>query len=410
MLKNRKVKWVLLFALCSAIFLTSGFESRAENVSGEQTISQEEFLNGETDFSEEITMMDENGNIIVIGDTDGIIESSGMAVFSRTAPVRVVNFNTKNGLVTEYKEYLTGAAGYTNGDYGADAAYLGTENGKVKFMLSGVVGLVAESEVQVVNLTDVKAVSYYIVQNGRLWHRIVHNMNQSGYISALDQGPAPSYLTSGQEYYSYDGHYFYADYAVMLDDYVSETRSNSVNAANPYYNYYQYLPLRSTVTYTGAELTSLINAKAPSTKMTNLGSNIISFQNTYGVNGLLISGIAANESAWGTSSICKEKNNLFGINAVDTSPGTSAKTFETPGECVRQFAETYMSKRYLRPGYTYYHGGFLGNKASGINVSYASDPYWGEKAANAAWTLDKNGGSKDFHVPRSEKRPRTTRL
>ena len=44
-------------------------------------------------------------------------------------------------------------------------------------------------------------------------------------------------------------------------------------------------------------------------------------------------------------------------------------------------------KRYLRANYTYYHGGFLGNKDSGINVSYASDPYWGEKIAALALSL-----------------------
>ena len=397
MLKNKRIKCGLLLTFCMAIVLLCGFQSHAENVSGEQTISQEEIIKGNSGYSNEITMMDENGNITVIGDTDGIVESGRMLFFMRSTPVQVVNFNTKKSSeTTSYKEYVTGASGYTNGDYGADAAYLGTENGKVKFMLSGVVGLVDEDEVQIVNLSDVKAISYYIVQNERLLHRIVHNMSESGYVSSLDQGPAPSYLTDGVEYYSYDGHYFYKEYAVMLDDYRDETRTNSVNAKNPYYNYYQYLPLRSKVSYTGKELNSLINAKAPSSKMTNLGDKFVEYQNAYGTNALLITGIAANESAWGTSSICKTKNNLFGINAVDTSPSTSAKTFESPAECVRQFAETYMSKRYLRPGYTYYHGAFLGNKASGINVSYASDPYWGEKAANAAWSLDKNGGSKNY--------------
>ena len=39
---------------------------------------------------------------------------------------------------TEYKEYSTNAAGYCYGG-ASDAAYLGTENGKGKFMQSGVV-------------------------------------------------------------------------------------------------------------------------------------------------------------------------------------------------------------------------------------------------------------------------------
>ena len=35
-----------------------------------------------------------------------------------------------------------------------------------------------------------------------------------------------------------------------------------------------------------------------------------------------------------------------------------------------------------------YHGGFFGDKAGGMNVRYASDPYWGEKAADFYRTFD----------------------
>ena len=49
-----------------------------------------------------------------------------------------------------------------------------------------------------------------------------------------------------------------------------------------------------------------------------------------------------------------------------------------------------MSRGYLNARDWRYFGGFLGNKASGINVKYASDPYWGEKAAAVAWNLDRS--------------------
>ena len=52
------------------------------------------------------------------------------------------------------------------------------------------------------------------------------------------------------------------------------------------------------------------------------------------------------------------------------------------------FANGWRSKGYLYPKDYRYNGGFLGNKASGLNVKYASDPYWGEKAANIVWRLD----------------------
>ena len=292
-----------------------------------------------------------------------------------------------------------GETGYTNGAYGADAAYLGTSGGKVKFMLSGVVGWVAEGDVQVVDLSSAASVSHYKVSNGRLIHYISQNMNLSSALSSLDNGPAPAFLEQGVTYYSYDGHYFYSDYMTMLQDYQNGSRGNSVNPDAPYYNYFQYLPFRSRTGYSADSLNSIINGKvSASSKLRDTGSVMVKYQDAYGVNALLMAGVAANESAWGTSSICMNKNNLFGLNAVDSSPGTSADTYASVEECIRQFAAGYMSGKYLNPNEWRYFGGFLGNKASGINVKYASDPYWGEKAANIAWTLDRLGGSTDSQV------------
>ena len=108
--------------------------------------------------------------------------------------------------------------------------------------------------------------------------------------------------------------------------------------------------------------------------MTNSAGLFLNYQNQYGVNAMLAIGVAANESTWGTSDIAVTKNNLFGLNAVDTSPGQSANTYESVDSCIKTFMETYMSKKYLNPGASLYAGGYLGNKASGINVKYASDP------------------------------------
>ena len=386
-----KIKTCLFaLGLCFVMLMAAGMESRAEELKDENP-----------QRLEQITVMDEDGNVIVVEAEDGTVGVSEASTSTRASETQVVNFNISkmSGKTTSYTEYSTGTSGYTYGPYAADAAYLGTENGKVKFMLAGVVGLVNPSYVEVVDFSEAKSVSHYMVTSNRLWHRIDTNITTQATNSSLDQGPAPSYLQANKKYYSYDGHYFYTSYATMIADYKKDVRTNAVNPNDPYYNYYQFLPLRSTTSYSSSTLNSLINAKASYTsstsKMIDIASAMVKYQDTYGVNALLMAGVAANESAWGTSSICQKKNNMFGLNAVDTSPSTSANTYESVGECVRQFAEHYMSKRYLRPGYTYYHGAFLGNKASGINVSYASDPYWGEKAANVAYVLDKNGGSKD---------------
>ena len=64
-------------------------------------------------------------------------------------------------------------------------------------------------------------------------------------------------MTKGKEYYSYDGHYFYENYNTMITDYKNNVRTNSVNPSTPYYNYFQYLPMRSKTNYTAQELTLL---------------------------------------------------------------------------------------------------------------------------------------------------------
>ena len=197
------------------------------------------------------TGMDEAGNVYELEYDDGVIGGSGISTFSRTTSPKVVNFRTKSsGITTQYTEYKTGESGYTYGPYGADAAYLGTYDGKVRFMLAGVVGEVAEKDVEIVNVSDVYVVSCYEAIEGRLIHHVAQNMKTPGYATNLDNGPAPSYIKSGVTYYSYDGHYFYEDYSVMLQDYQNEVRTNSVNPQNPHYNYFQYLPLRSQSSYT----------------------------------------------------------------------------------------------------------------------------------------------------------------
>ena len=109
-------------------------------------------------------------------------------------------------------------------------------------------------------------------------------------------------------------------------------------------------------------------------------------------------GIAINESGWGTSWICRNKNNIFGLNAVDSAPGISADTYASIDDCIRSFMKEWMDEGYLDSSDWRNHGTYLGDKSSGINVSYASDPYWGEKAAAHAWNLDFIGGNKDCQI------------
>ncbi len=404
-----------------------GMQSFAAETDGEGQAAASELQDENSQRLEEVTATEEDGSIYEIGETDGTVSeenaeeavqeeveeaeaevaaaANGIAMFSaRSVSTKVVNFNTKGNATTSYIDDQ-GRSGYTNGAYGADAAYLGvTSDGKIRFMLSGVTGTVSASEVELVDYDTVAGnVSYYTVSGGKLVHYISQNLNQAP-TSSLNNGPAPSYLSEGGKYYSYDGHYFYTDYNVMISDYQAGANgSSAVNAGSPFYNYFQFLDMRSSTSYTGSQLDSILNTSmanagisASSSKLAGTGSSFVENQNTYGVNALLSMGIAINESGWGTSWICQNKNNLFGLDAVDTSPGTSADTFESVQDCIRDFMKNWMAGGYLDSSDWRYEGACLGNKAEGMNLRYASDPYWGEKAAQHAWNLDAIGGSQDY--------------
>ena len=381
-MKKNRISIFLLIMLCLTL-IGSGIISEA----------------AEYKAPDEITGMDLDGNVYVIEDETGLMDET-VSLYAKTEGPKIVNLNTKGSEITKYIEEGTNIEGYTCGAYGADAAFLGfTDDNKVKFMLAGVIGIVDESEVQVIDFDKAVSVSHYVVKNGRLIHYVTTNMNKDSYGSSLDQGAAPSYMSEGKKYYSYDGFYFYTDYGVMIKDYAANTRNSAINKDAPFINYFQFVPLRTKTSFTTDELTQMINSKSgEDSLMYNLGSSFINNQNKYGVNALLASGIAANESAWGKSKIAREKNNLFGLNAVDSSPGESANYYPSADACIKEFAQYHMSKGYLYPKDWRYFGGSLGNKASGINVKYASDPYWGEKAANIAWMFSKQNSTKDVNA------------
>ena len=404
---------LLICALFMSMILTvmPGMKSYAAEETGESAAASE-LQDENSQRLDSVTAMDEDGSIYEVGESDGTVdegtaeesieEDGGIALFSarsaRSVSTKVVNFNTKANATTEFT--YSGGDGYTNGNYGADAAYLGTDgSGNIKFMLAGVTGTVDASEVELVDYTDVADnVSYYMVSGGKLIHYISYNLNSSP-TSSVNNGPAPSYLSDGTKYYSYDGHYFYTDYETMIADYQSGSNgSSAVNSGDAFYNYFQFLDMNSSTNYTGSELDDILESKisSSSSKLLGTGELFVKYQNEYSVNALLSLGIAVNESAWGTSSICMNKNNLFGLNAVDTSPGQSANYFASVEDCIREFMSEWMADGYLSSSDWRNHGEYLGNKAAGINVSYASDPYWGEKAAAIAWELDEAGGSHDY--------------
>lgn len=108
----------------------------------------------------------------------------------------------------------------------------------------------------------------------------------------------------------------------------------------------------------------------------------------YGVNGVFLAAIAIHESAWGSSSIAKDKNNLFGYGAYDRSPYESSYEFSDYSESIDLLARV-MVKYYLNPAGTKIYDGnvatgtyYNGPTLAGVNVRYATDKNW----ANGVYT------------------------
>ncbi|MDS0525613.1 glucosaminidase domain-containing protein [Clostridium sp. SHJSY1] len=252
---------------------------------------------------------------------------------------------------------------------------------------------------------------YYTVSNGLLRHYISVSMSTPGKGNILTIGVAPNYLKEGQRYYSYDGIYFYDGsqgikngLITLTTDLQNRNHNNAVNSNNPYYNYYNYLPFRTKTNYTATELNSYIQSvTSESSKLRGLGQAFKDAESTYGVNALLALSVAMNESARGTSNYAMNRNNLFGLNATDNNTDKNTSYYSSPTASVMEFAKNYISRGYSDTKDWRNYGGFLGNKNLGVNVKYASDPFWSEKAISFAMEAEKylSGGNisnmKDYN-------------
>ena len=108
----------------------------------------------------------------------------------------------------------------------------------------------------------------------------------------------------------------------------------------------------------------------------------------YKVNGIFIAAVGIHESAWGTSAIANDKNNLFGFTAYDSDPYNSATSFDTYENAINKVAET-LSTKYLHVAGTKISDDliatgtyFNGTTAKSVNTRYASDQGWADKVFN----------------------------
>lgn len=105
----------------------------------------------------------------------------------------------------------------------------------------------------------------------------------------------------------------------------------------------------------------------------------------YNINGLFLASMAIHESAWGTSQIAKDKNNLFGYGSYDSTPYESSFEFESYAEGIETVAKSLV-KYYINPSGSKIYDGevaaawyYNGPTLLGVNTRYATDKEWHKK-------------------------------
>ena len=235
------------------------------------------------------------------------------------------------------------------------------KDGRLPVKISGLSGYMNKSDLVAVS-SDSEFIPHYATDGNYLYHEL------SPYTS-IRVAPHSSSMAIGKKYYSADG--------INFENFTAE---------NPFL----FRDLRKPTNYTAEELDkvySLMNIKG--SRLAGKGAIFKEAEERYQVNALYLIAHSALESAWGRSQIAKDKNNFFGIAAYDTTPYDSAKSFDNVDKGILGAAK-WIRQNYIDNGRTY-----LGNKSSGMNVLYASDPYWGEKIASIMMTINSKLGEKD---------------
>ena len=105
-------------------------------------------------------------------------------------------------------------------------------------------------------------------------------------------------------------------------------------------------------------------------------------EDEYNINGIFVAAVGIHESAWGTSKIALNKNNLFGYGAYDSNPYNGAYDFEDYAESIDLVSRVFV-KYYINPSGTNIYDRqkangkyYSGNTLYAVNKRYATDKNW----------------------------------
>ena len=236
-----------------------------------------------------------------------------------------------------------------------------SDDKRLAITISGLSGYMKTEDLQALDASK-DFIPYYESDGHRFYHYVAQNASI----------PVASHLSDmevGKKYYSADGLHF-----------------DGFKLENPFL----FKDLTEATNYSAEDLDKVFNLlNIDNSLLENKGATFKEAEEHYHINALYLLAHSALESDWGRSKIAKDKNNFFGITAYDTTPYLSAKTFDDVDKGILG-ATKWIKENYIDRGRT-----FLGNKASGMNVEYASDPYWGEKIASIMMNINSRLGGKD---------------
>lgn len=236
-----------------------------------------------------------------------------------------------------------------------------SDDKRLAITISGLSGYMKTEDLQALDASK-DFIPYYESDGHRFYHYVAQN-------ASIPVAAHLSDMEVGKKYYSADGLHF-----------------DGFKLENPFL----FKDLTEATNYSPEDLDkvfSLLNID--NSLLENKGTTFKEAEEHYHINALYLLAHSALESDWGRSKIAKDKNNFFGITAYDTTPYLSAKTFDDVDKGILG-ATKWIKENYIDRGRT-----FLGNKASGMNVEYASDPYWGEKIASVMMKINEKLGGKD---------------
>ena len=286
-----------------------------------------------------------------------------------------------------------------------------TKHGWVsKVMIGNCIAWIKNSAYEIVPITWIQSTSTYTVTNTDIRHNYVAKIqNTYNGSSGRNIGPKPDMLNPGT-YYSYDGHYFYTDLLVHIKDAKAGSHENSVNKDNPYYNYYMYLSNHTKTNYSNVNINEYVKnnlgfsfdaygkvAETGASRLHASGDYFTYAQEKYGVNAILALSLSRNETGNGRSKLAVQKNNGFGLNAVDSNPIGGADWYPSFANSILGYASKWITYGYNHPRDWRYFGPQFGDKGIGMNVKYASDTYWSEKMAANYYSFDKAFGMQDYN-------------